>query len=180
MSVKPELWIKSDCINAEGPVWDETTGTFYFIDVEAGKIFSYKDEVLTAWEAGERVGCAVPCEDGTVIAGLESGIYAVDFPNGGKTFLSDPEKDLPGNRFNDGKADPAGHFLGGTLTMGSSEEDPAKAALYRLDRTEDGRFSTEQLIGNVKLANGLQDRAVPADHNSERAVSGFLRQLPDR
>ena len=155
MSAKPELWIKSNCINAEGPVWDEATGTFYFVDVEAGKIFSYKDDVLTTWEAGERVGCAVPCEDGRILAGLETGIYLVDFPNGGKLQLCDPEPDLEMNRFNDGKADPQGRFLAGTLTMGASENDPAKAALYRLKRNEDDTFEAVPVIKNAKLANGL-------------------------
>ena len=153
--MKPELFIQSNCINAEGPVWDDRTQTFYFIDVEAGKIFSYKDEKLTVWEAGEKVGFAVLRERGGVVAGLQSGFCAVDFPDGGFEILADPEKDLPGNRFNDGKADPFGRLFGGTLTMTRPEgaEGPL-AALYRLDKKEDG-FEAVKVIDRVGLSNGL-------------------------
>ena len=173
----PELWIRSDCINAEGPVWDEATGILYFIDVEAGKIFSYKDEVLTVWEAGEKVGCAVPAEDGSMIAGLASGIYRVDFPNGGKTLLCDPEPDLPDNRFNDGKADPQGHFLAGTQTMSAQEGDPAQAKLYRLDKKQDGSFEAVCVIPDVTLSNGLawtaDEKIMYFSDTFRRTVTGY-------
>ena len=151
MTATPELFIKSNCINAEGPVWDEETGTFYFIDVEAGKIFSYKDEKLTEWNAGEKVGCAVLQAGGGMIAGLASGLYAVDFPDGDKSFLADPEEHLPGNRFNDGKVDPAGRLLAGTMPLTSAAGDPPAGALYCLDT--DG--SVTKKIDHVYLSNGL-------------------------
>ena len=153
---KPELFIRSQCINAEGPVWDDLTQTFYFIDVEAGKIFSYKEGSLTVWEAGEKVGFAVLAEDGTVVAGLQSGICAVDFPDGGKRVLDDPESDIPGNRFNDGKVDPRGRIFGGTLSMTKPEGVTGPmAALYRLDKSADGTYAAKNVISPVGLANGL-------------------------
>ncbi len=153
--MEPVLLIESHCINAEGPVWDDVTQTLYFIDVEAGKIFSYKDGRLTVWEAGEKIGFAVLRRTGGVIAGLQSGFYAVDFPDGEKTLLTDPESDMPGNRFNDGKVDPFGRVFGGTLTMSrpNGEEGPA-AALYRLDAAENG-YEAVKVIDKVGLANGL-------------------------
>ena len=149
--MKPELYIKSNCINAEGPVWDEETGTLYFIDVEAGKIFSWKDEKLTAWEAGEQIGCAVLREKGGMIAALRSGLYEVDFPDGGKRLLADPESEIPGNRFNDGKVDPAGRLLAGTMALSSQAGDPPTGALDSLDING----SVSKLIPDVYLSNGL-------------------------
>ena len=142
--MKPELFIKSECINAEGPVWDDETGTLYFIDVEAGRIFSYKDGKLLSWEAGEQIGCAVLKKGGGMIAALKSGLYEVDFPNKGKRFLCDPESDLPGNRFNDGKVDPAGRLLAGTMALSSKEGDGPTGALYCLDA--DGHKKNRQCI----------------------------------
>ena len=152
---KPELYIQSHCINAEGPVWDDRTQTLYFIDVEAGRIFSYKDGQLTRWDVGEKIGCAVLRENGGMLAGLQSGIYEVDFPDGWKKLLTDPEADLPGNRFNDGKVDPRGRFLAGTLTMAAppGEKGPM-AALYRLDRKEK-EWEAVKVVDKVGLANGL-------------------------
>ena len=149
--MKPELYIRSNCINAEGPVWDPESQTLYFIDVEGGKIFSYKDECLLSWDAGEQIGCAVLRENGGMIAALKSGLYAVDFPDGGKHFLADPESDIPGNRFNDGKVDPAGRLLAGTMPLSSEPGDPPAGALYCLDT--DGNVT--QKIDHVYLSNGL-------------------------
>ena len=162
MKVKPELLIRASCINAEGPVWDDETQTLYFIDVEAGRIFSFKDQHLTVWNAGEKTGCAVITADGGIIAALQSGFYRVDFPNGGKTFLTDPEADLPRNRFNDGKVDPRGRFFAGTLTMEHVPGKEAEAALYRLVRVkgcgqdaENGEYTAKKVLDNVGLSNGL-------------------------
>ena len=152
--MNPELLIRSGCINAEGPVWDDRTQTFYFIDVEAGKLFSWKNENLTVWEAGEKIGCAVIRENGGVLAALQSGFYAVDFPDGGKTLLTDPEADLPRNRFNDGKVDPRGRFFAGTLTMEHVPEKTFEASLWQLVKEEDA-FSSKRVLGEVGLANGL-------------------------
>ena len=149
--MRPELFIKSECINAEGPVWDEETGTLYFIDVEAGRIFSYRDGTLTSWEAGEQIGCAVLKKGGGMIAALKSGLYEVDFPKEGKRFLYDPEPDLPRNRFNDGKVDPAGRLLAGTMALSPGEGDGPTGALYCLDT--DGTVTKR--IGNVYLSNGM-------------------------
>ena len=157
-NMKAELLIESHCINAEGPVWDDETQTFYFIDVEAGKIFSWKDNTLTAWEAGEKIGCAVLRKEGGMLAGLHSGICAVDFPDGGKTLLASPEAHLPGNRFNDGKVDPRGRFFAGTLTMTRPEgKEGPLAALYRLDADikSDTGYAAKKVIDKVGLANGL-------------------------
>ena len=153
--MNPELFIRSNCINAEGPLWDERQQTFYFIDVEAGKVFSFKDGKLTSWEAGEKVGFAVLRENGGMIAGLASGIYAVDFPNGGKRLMVSPEADLPGNRFNDGKVDPFGRLFAGTMTMIRPEEAKGPlAALYRLD-CSGNEYRARKVIGQVGLSNGL-------------------------
>ena len=150
-TMKPELYIQAGCINAEGPVWDESTGTLYFIDVEAGKIFSHSGGRLISWDAGEQIGCAVLRERGGMIAALKSGLYEVDFPYGGKKLIQDPERHIPGNRFNDGKVDPAGRLLAGTMALSSKESDPPSGALYCLNT--DG--SVEKRIGNIYLSNGL-------------------------
>ncbi len=149
--MKPELYIRSECINAEGPVWDETDNTLYFVDVEKGQILSYRNEQLLSWDAGEQVGCAVLKKDGGMIAALKSGLYEVDFPNGGKHFLCDPEAALPQNRFNDGKVDPAGRLLAGTMALSSNEGDAPAGSLYCLDT--DGTVSKK--LGNIYLSNGM-------------------------
>lgn len=148
--MKAELYITSNCINAEGPVWDEDTRTLYFIDVEAGNIFSYKESALTKISVREKIGTMALCRNSNrYIVGVWSGIYLLDPLTGEKTRLCDPESNLPDNRFNDGKADPFGRFLAGTLSMVPYTEP--RAALYSISKDTEVR----KLIPNVGLANGL-------------------------
>ena len=62
--------------------------------------------------------------------------------------ISNPEPHLPGNRFNDGKCDPAGRFWAGTM---SHTDEPEKGSLYLLDKD----LSVTQKIENVSISNGL-------------------------
>lgn len=170
--MKAELYITSSCINAEGPVWDEDTQTLYFIDVEAGHIFSYKDPVLRKISVGEKIGTMALCKNSRrYIVAAWSGIYLLDPVTGEKTRLCDPENDLPENRFNDGKADPFGRFLAGTLSMVPYTEP--RAALYSLSKGTKVR----KLIPNVGLANGLTWNADGTEFffidTDRRTISGF-------
>jgi len=58
------------------------------------------------------------------------------------------EEDLPQNRFNDGKCDPAGRFWVGTLC---SSENPGQAALYRVDPD----FAVHKMLSGVTISNGI-------------------------
>ncbi len=62
--------------------------------------------------------------------------------------LLNPEPHLPGNRFNDGKCDPAGRFLAGSM---DNAEVEATGSLYSLD--PDGSLKT--LITGTRISNGL-------------------------
>ena len=86
--MRAALFVTSKCINAEGPVWDEDTQTLYFIDVEAGNIFSYRGSTLTKISVGEKIGTMALCRNSNrYIVGPWSGIYLLDPLTGEKTRL---------------------------------------------------------------------------------------------
>jgi sugar lactone lactonase YvrE len=62
--------------------------------------------------------------------------------------ISNPEPQLPGNRFNDGKCDPAGRFWAGTM---SHTDEPEKGSLYLLGKD----LSVTKKIEAVSISNGL-------------------------
>ena len=64
------------------------------------------------------------------------------------THLVNPEQHLPGNRFNDGKCDPAGRFLAGTM---DDAEKEASGSLYSY--SPDGTLKT--LLTGLRISNGL-------------------------
>ena len=63
--------------------------------------------------------------------------------------LSAPvERDIPGNRMNDAKCDPAGRLLAGTTAFDFS---PHSAALYRIEPN----WSFEQVVRDATQSNGI-------------------------
>jgi sugar lactone lactonase YvrE len=79
---------------------------------------------------------------------LHHGFAGLDLETGQVEIVADPEKHLPGNRFNDGKCDPAGRFWAGTLALDGT---PEVASLYRLDAD----LSVRKMLGEVTCSNGI-------------------------
>ena len=145
-----ELVIDSKSDLGEGPVWNHKTGELIWVNI-TGKILNfYNPELKNNKEmfTGQMIGTVVPAESGKVMVALQNGFYQFDPETGSKIFIADPEEDIPGNRFNDGKCDPAGRFWAGTM---SKEGKQRAGALYRLDA--DGSVHT--MIENVTTSNGI-------------------------
>ena len=62
--------------------------------------------------------------------------------------IVDPEWDLPGNRFNEGKCDPAGRLWAGTMAL---SEASGAGSLYVLQKD----LIPKKMIGDVSVSNGL-------------------------
>lgn len=136
----------------EGPLWHENR--LLYVDIEAHKILAYDPGTNTEkiWDVGQRVGTVVPRisrDDGSpqlVWAG-DDGFYFLDQLTGESTPIADPEPDMPDNRFNDGKCDPAGRLWAGTICLKKRPE----AALYCL-KTD---LSVEKKFSPVTNSNGI-------------------------
>ena len=128
----------------EGPVWDTRTQTLYWLDILSRCIFA-NDDLLV--QVDETVGCLAPHRDGGLIFTKKASFWTLD-PATARTSLLHPVADEPvGNRFNDGKCDPRGRFLAGSLDL--NETDPT-GSLYSLS----GGVITKLLDG-VTISNGL-------------------------
>jgi len=79
---------------------------------------------------------------------LQNGIYALDITTGSKKLIVNPEKDLPNNRFNDGKCDPSGRFWAGTM---STIDEKKVGSLYRLNADS----TIHKMVENVSISNGI-------------------------
>jgi sugar lactone lactonase YvrE len=124
------------------------------VDIRAGHlhIFDPANGSDRSINTGESLGCAAPRLRGGLVLGLRSGFAIMDpsFISGesGLKALVNPEPHLPGNRFNDGKCDPAGRFLAGSMDI---EEVEASGSLYSL--SPDGSVKT--LLAGTRISNGL-------------------------
>ena len=148
-----ELYVKLNCINGEGPVWDRVRQRLSFIDVFGNCIYTCTEDGLQRVDVGENIGCAVPRELGGWAAGLLTGWYLVDGKSGEKRLLCDPEPN-PATRCNDGKADPFGNLWIGcmsrSLDSGAGEARP-EAGLYCMDT----RGALHTMLTGLYLGNGL-------------------------
>jgi sugar lactone lactonase YvrE len=153
---RPELYIKTDCVIGEVPIWDEASRKLYFIDIIGSNILIYHDETgeLRKIPAGQNIGSIVLTEEGGIIANLVDGIYRVDESAGEKSFIANPESDIKNNRFNDGKCDPSGRMWVGTMsrTLDSGFGDYIpRGSLYCMDHD----MRIEKKLEDVTISNGL-------------------------
>ena len=134
----------------EGPVWHEEEGALYWVDIDQPAVLRFdaatgETEVFTM---PERIGSIAIRKNGGWIAAMQSGFAHIDLAPLRVTPLVDPESSLPGNRFNDGKCDPAGRFWAGTMDFNGAAD---RGALYCLDVDH----SVTQKVAPVTISNGL-------------------------
>jgi sugar lactone lactonase YvrE len=158
--MQPELILDARADLGEGPAWEAHSGTLSWVDIHAGHLhlFDPREETDRVIDIGESIGCAAPRKTGGLVLGMKSGFALIDSPlpkmgkgPGVRALIKpiiNPEPHLPGNRFNDGKCDPAGRFLAGTMDDGEKE---ASGSLYSL--SPDGKVRT--LLTGTRISNGL-------------------------
>ena len=118
-------------ILGEGPVWVASERALYWVDINGRKVFR-RDEGgnVSSWETPTKIGSLAPRSLGGFIAGTDSGLALVDPEIRTFNIFVNPEENLPGNRFNDGKVDRRGRFWAGTM---DNEERESSGMLYRVD-----------------------------------------------
>jgi len=145
-----ELLLNVGAIVSEGPSWDETNKTLYWVDIDGKRVHIYdlttKKDISI--EVGQYVGSVVPRKSGGAVVAMQYGIYFFNTEDGKLTFISNPEKDKSMNRFNDGKCDAFGRFLVGTMHF---EEKEPTGALYCLEPDH----SIKTLLTDVTISNGI-------------------------
>ena len=147
--MKPELLYDTKVHLGEGPTWDARTQTLYWVDIFDKRIYVGPNPLA---ELDGFVGCVVPSQSGGLIVAFGGDGSPLRFaslePDSAKQTLLSALTDEPsGNRFNDGKCDPRGRFLAGTMNI--NEKDPT-GSLYSFD----GK-SIMKLLNNVTISNGM-------------------------
>jgi sugar lactone lactonase YvrE len=148
--VQPELLLDARAELGEGPAWDAAAGRLHWVDIHAGDLHTFDPQTGadTHLHFDEFLGCLAPARNGRLVLALRSGFARLDPASGQLEHLHDPEPGLPGNRFNDGKCDPAGRFLAGTM---DDAEQEASGSLYSF--SPDG--ACRRLLTGLRISNGL-------------------------
>jgi len=134
----------------EAPHWDGRTGTLLFVDLTGGMVFRYDQSGvrLGSFSVGQEVGAVVPRRDGGLVLAIRDGIAVTTESGEGLQLTAPVERDIPGNRMNDAKCDPAGRLLAGTMAFDLS---PHSAALYCVEPD----WSFERIVPDVTQSNGI-------------------------
>ena len=146
----------------ESPVWRVAEQALYWVDIPAQKIVRLRLDSgeLSEWVLPEKVACIAFDRRGTVLAGCESGLFAVTLGESSghgeaapvtTRKLAAPDFACDDMRFNDGRCDRQGRFWAGTMVQDMAAARPA-GALYRFD--ERGVLSAP-VVDALITQNGL-------------------------
>lgn len=138
-----ELLFDARATLGEGTTWDAKTQTLYWVDILEKKIYADTELFI---ELDEFIGCLAPCKNGHLILGKRASFVDLEPATAQQTVLYTLTESA-NNRMNDGKCDPAGRFLAGTMAM---DEKQKAGNLYSFNGKD-----AEVLIPNVTISNGM-------------------------
>lgn len=133
----------------ESPFWHPDEQCLFYVDIPGHQLrrLDPTSRLEQRWSFDTDVACCAPLMGGELLLGLRDGLWRFDPASGRRRQVCAPPYDPAQERFNDGKADPAGRMWVGTIY---EPRQPALAALYcyargQLEREADG----------VTVSNGL-------------------------
>ncbi len=149
--MEAELFIQSGNMLGEGPVWDDTKKELLWVDIERKMLCFYNlnNGDVCEFEMDSRIGAAVPIDNSDdYLLALQSGLKIFNRKKGGFQLIAKPEENIPNNRFNDGKCDPAGRFWIGSMDLGVKK---GAGNLYCLDSD----LKLNHKLNDLTISNGL-------------------------
>ena len=150
MDTGVELLVDAHAQVGEGPLWDEQQQVLYWVDILSSLLYIYDPATgeNRALDVGRHVGTVVTRASGGLMLAVREGFATFDLETQELTLIANTEAHITGNRFNDGKCDPAGRFWAGTMAY---ENPKDSGSLYRLDTD----LSVHKIFGNVAISNGI-------------------------
>lgn len=122
----PERVLDCQTLVGEGPIWDQRSGTLYFVDIKKPAIWQWIPHSRTydRFPLKERIGfVALTQTPGVLLCGMKSGLVLHRLSDASQRLLIAPEPDCAGNRINDGMVDLDGAVIFGT--MDDAEQEPS-------------------------------------------------------
>jgi len=130
----------------ESPAWDAKTQTLYWVDILEKRVYYHRDGDNGFTQLDDMPGCLAPTKNGTLLVAAHASFLELNPATGKKVVLATLDEPAD-NRFNDGKCDPAGRFLAGTMNM---DEKSPTGSLYSFDRQ-----TVTHLLDGIRISNGL-------------------------
>jgi len=141
-----ELLLTAGADLGEGPVWDPQANEVVWVDVLAGQVnrVSLEGKSGTSKTLPSAVGAVASTVEGSWVGAIPTGLCRFhDY-----SLVSELPKMADDLRMNDGKADPVGRFVGGTMTTGQPRKEAG--SLWSFDDQQ-----VQLLVDQVTISNGL-------------------------
>ncbi|MEV7359033.1 SMP-30/gluconolactonase/LRE family protein [Kitasatospora sp. NPDC091276] len=134
----------------EGPLWDQSAQLLRWIGIPDRRVLTLDPAsgAIGSVELDATPGTLMPYGDGGLMLATERGFERFDPATGRTTLVAAVEADRPDRRMNDGKTDPYGRPVAGSMGRGEPREP---GSLYRLER--DG--GVRAILGGLDIPNGL-------------------------
>ena len=134
----------------ECPVWSAAEQALYWVDINAPSLnrFDPATGQNTVMPMPESIGCFALRRGGGFVVALRGGFWLAHRDGTLMRKVAGAPYDPVHHRFNDGRCDPQGRLLAGTM---NEARDASTAALYRLDPD----FSLTRVLSGMTISNGL-------------------------
>jgi len=142
--------LDAKAVLGECPVWSASEQVLYWVDIRAPALNRYDPATgrNVAMPMPESIGCFALRANGGFVVALRGGIWLAA-PDGTLTRkVAEAPYDPAHHRFNDGRCDPRGRLLVGTM---NERRDAASGALLRLDPD----FRLTRVLEGMTISNGL-------------------------
>uniref|UniRef100_A0A8C0ZNX8 Regucalcin n=1 Tax=Castor canadensis TaxID=51338 RepID=A0A8C0ZNX8_CASCN len=154
-SPRIEAVIREQHRMAECPVWEEEMGQLVYVDIHAKTVCRWNpvSREVQAVGLSHRVGCVALRHKGSYVVASGTCLGLLDWGTRQVQWLAWLDRDKPHNRFNDGKVDPAGRFVAGTMPEPSAPGvwEPRQGSLYSLHAD----YSVVRHLDRLGIPNGL-------------------------
>lgn len=149
-----EILVDQRAQTGEGPAWDAKVQHLYWLDIPQSTIFRYNpadgsNQSLDLSQQFESIGTLAPRQKGGLLIAPERKIGFLDWETGQVEIVLEVEPDLPDNRFNDGKCDPRGRMLIGS--MSNHQDGQPHGSLYCIDTD----LTLRKLRDGLFVSNGM-------------------------
>ena len=134
----------------ECPVWSAAEQVLYWVDINAPSLNRYDPATgrNTVMAMPASIGCFALRRSGGFVVALRDGIWLAERDGTLTRKVAPAPYDPTHHRFNDGRCDPQGRLLAGTM---NEKRDGATGALYRLGPD----FALTRILPSMTISNGL-------------------------
>lgn len=146
--MEPEIIFKKIDSLGESPTFDKRRNRLFWVDIR-GKKFHYLDlrnSEIKTYESVGMISSIVPTIKNLIAATVGHGLYLVN-DNGIHILLTEVENNQKSTRFNDGKADPFGNYVVGTMDL---EENRPIGSLYVIKEK-----TVKCILTHLTISNGI-------------------------